>query len=84
MFPDAKHMPAQSTQLTDRAFVSAYVSCNFFLPVLPVVFRGLTMQRAAVPEAAINKKSNHASGKRKIRFSRQWVAPSPSGKTLPA
>lgn len=78
VFPDAEHMPAVSSQETADLTVTRLVAVDLESPESGVLTGPDAMQRATVPETAIDKDGQAQLGKHEVRFAGQRVMSAPA------
>jgi hypothetical protein len=79
MFPDAENSPASVAKQPGCATVTGSVAGNFVLPILAVSPGHAAVPTAAMPEAAINEKSEALAGENEVGAAGQWLVPPPAG-----
>ena len=82
MFPNFQDSPAHLAQGFSDGNVPFLIANNFLQPIAAVRIWLSAMNRAAMPEASVNKQNDSLLSESEIRFARYFLIPSPAGNSI--
>src|SRR5712671_1236033 len=78
MLPNAKHAPAAVAEGACHLLVAPAVAPELHQPIATIGSRFSSMQRTAVPKAAVHKNSKPMFAENKVRFAGKRLMPPPA------